>query len=149
MIDQGIASTLPQRHDTAGSEAFGDRNTVLIVEDNELNMKLFNDVLLAQGYNVLKAYNGQDGFNMEREHHPDLVLMDIHLPGISGLEVTKWIKRDEDLKSIPVVAITAYAMKGDEAKIRAGGCESYLAKPITVKDLIDLVARYTSPPAAA
>ena len=116
--------------------------TVLIVEDNELNMKLFNDLLEAHGYNTLKTRDGIEALGMAREHHPDLILMDIQLPEVSGLEVTKWIKEDEDLQDIPVIAVTAFAMKGDEEKIRQGGCEDYIAKPITVSQFLDTVQKY-------
>ncbi len=116
--------------------------TVLIVEDNALNMKLFNDLLVAHGYLTLQTGDGLEALSMVREHRPDLIIMDIQLPQISGLEVTKWLKEDEDLKGIPVVAVTAFAMKGDEEKIRAGGCEAYLAKPISVKTFLDTVRRY-------
>ncbi len=116
--------------------------TVLIVEDNELNMKLFHDLLDAHGYATLQTRNGMEALALAREHHPDLILMDIQLPEVSGLEVTKWIKEDEDLKSIPVVAVTAFAMKGDEEKIREGGCEAYIAKPISVGTFIDTVQRF-------
>ena len=116
--------------------------TVLIVEDNELNMKLFHDLLDAHGYATLQTRNGMEALALAREHHPDLILMDIQLPEVSGLEVTKWIKEDEQLKSIPVVAVTAFAMKGDEEKIREGGCEAYIAKPISVGTFIDTVQRF-------
>jgi len=115
--------------------------TILIVEDNELNMKLFRDVLEAQGYDTLQANDGREAFRLIQENHPDLVLMDIQLPEISGLEVIRWIKEDEDLKSVPVIAVTAFAMKGDEEKILKGGCEAYVAKPISVNEFIDTVAR--------
>ncbi len=113
--------------------------TVLIVEDNELNMKLFHDLLEAHGYKTLQTKDGMEALKLAREHHPDLVLMDIQLPEVSGLEVTKWIKEDEDLKSIPVIAVTAFAMKGDEEKIREGGCEAYIAKPISVSNFIEII----------
>ncbi|MFV2092597.1 MAG: response regulator, partial [Hyphomicrobiales bacterium] len=103
--------------------------TVLIVEDNELNMKLFHDLLEAHGYETLQTRNGLDALDIAREHQPDLILMDIQLPQVSGLEVTKWLKEDDALRHIPVVAITAFAMKGDERKIRDGGCEAYISKP--------------------
>jgi two-component system cell cycle response regulator DivK len=102
--------------------------TVLIVEDNELNMKLFRDLLEAHGF--------------VRKMRPDLVLMDIQLPQVSGLEVTRWIKDDPELRSIPVVAVTAFAMKGDEERIREGGCEAYLSKPISVGKFIETVRRF-------
>lgn len=94
--------------------------TVLIVEDNELNMKLFNDLLEAHGYATLKTADGIEAIELARTHRPDLILMDIQLPEVSGLEVTKWIKEDDALKSIPVIAVTAFAMKGDEERIREG-----------------------------
>jgi len=116
--------------------------TVLIVEDNELNMKLFHDLLEAHGYNILQTKDGMEALRLAREHHPDLILMDIQLPEVSGLEVTKWIKEDDNLKSIPVVAVTAFAMKGDEEKIREGGCEAYIAKPISVTNFLETVERF-------
>src|ERR671932_1491321 len=116
--------------------------TVLIVEDNELNMKLFNDLLEAHGYATLKTGNGIDAIELARTHRPDLILMDIQLPEVSGLEVTKWLKDDHELRSIPVVAITAFAMKGDEERIREGGCEAYLSKPISVSFFLDTVRRF-------
>jgi two-component system cell cycle response regulator DivK len=106
--------------------------TVLVVEDNELNMKLFNDLLEAHGYRVLKTRDGLSALDMARSHMPDLILMDIQLPEVSGIEVTKWLKEDDTLRQIPVIAVTAFAMKGDEEKIREGGCEAYISKPISV-----------------
>ena len=116
--------------------------TVLVVEDNDLNMKLFHDLLEAHGYHILQTKNGKDALRLAREHHPDLILMDIQLPEISGLEVTKLIKADDSLSRIPVVAVTAFAMKGDEEKIREGGCEAYIAKPISVAHFIETVQRF-------
>ena len=116
--------------------------TVLIVEDNELNMKLFNDLLEAHGYATLKTRDGIQALGIAREHRPDLILMDIQLPEISGLEVTKWLKDDDDLNHIPVVAVTAFAMKGDEERIRDGGCEAYISKPISVKHFLDIVRKH-------
>src|SRR5690349_123072 len=112
---------------------------VLIVEDNELNMKLFHDLLEAQGYDILETREGLQALSLAREHRPDLILMDIQLPEISGLEVTKWLKEDDELPSIPVVAVTAFAMKGDEERIREGGCEAYISKPISVTHFLDAV----------
>jgi two-component system cell cycle response regulator DivK len=116
--------------------------TVLIVEDNDLNMKLFHDLLDAHGYQTLQTKDGMQALELAREHRPDLILMDIQLPEVSGLEVTKWIKEDDHLRSIPVIAITAFAMKGDEEKIREGGCEAYIAKPISVATFIATVKRF-------
>jgi two-component system, cell cycle response regulator DivK len=118
--------------------------TVLIVEDNELNMKLFHDLLEAHGYGTVGTRNGIEALDLARKHRPDLILMDIQLPEVSGLEVTKWLKDDPDLKAIPVVAVTAFAMKGDEQKIRDGGCEAYIAKPISVASFMSTVERFLS-----
>ena len=116
--------------------------TVLIVEDNELNMKLFHDLLEALGYNTVGTRNGIEALDLACKHRPDLVLMDIQLPEVSGLEVTKWLKDDPELKSIPVVAVTAFAMKGDEERIRGGGCEAYISKPISVMSFIATVRKF-------
>ncbi|QFT32644.1 response regulator [Roseibium porphyridii] len=116
--------------------------SVLIVEDNELNMKLFHDLLEAHGYDTLQTRTGIEALKLAREHHPDLILMDIQLPEVSGLEVTKWIKEDEDISSIPVIAVTAFAMKGDEERIRQGGCEAYISKPISVAKFLETVRTY-------
>ena len=115
---------------------------VLIVEDNDLNMKLFNDLLEAHGYFTLQTKDGVEALRMARQHRPDLILMDIQLPEVSGLEVTKWLKEDDDLCAIPVIAVTAFAMKGDEEKIRDGGCEAYIAKPISVASFMRTVERF-------
>jgi two-component system cell cycle response regulator DivK len=115
--------------------------TVLIVEDNELNMKLFHDLLEAQGYKTLQTREGLEALTLARLHRPDLILMDIQLPEISGLEVTKWLKEDDSLSHIPIVAVTAFAMKGDEERIREGGCEAYIAKPIAVAPFLATIRR--------
>jgi two-component system cell cycle response regulator DivK len=114
----------------------------MIVEDNELNMKLFNDLLEAHGYATVQTKNGVEAVKLAREHRPDLILMDIQLPEVSGLQVTQWLKDDPDLAHIPVVAITAFAMKGDEEKIRQGGCEAYLSKPISVVKFLETVRNF-------
>ena len=116
--------------------------TVLVVEDNELNMKLFHDLLEAHGYNIIQTRNGLEALDLPRTHRPDLILMDIQLPEVSGLEVTKWIKEDDDLRAIPIIAVTAFAMKGDEERIRQGGCEAYLSKPISIGKFIETVKTY-------
>jgi two-component system cell cycle response regulator DivK len=123
----------------------GMSKTVLIVEDNELNMKLFQDLLEAHGYATIGTRNGIETLDIARKHRPDLILMDIQLPEVSGLEVTKWLKDDPDLKSIPVVAVTAFAMKGDEERIRQGGCEAYLSKPISVAKFLETVRHFLDP----
>src|SRR5215813_10834607 len=113
--------------------------TVMIVEDNELNMKLFHDLLEAYGYRTIGTGNGLEVPDLARKHRPDLILMDIQL---SGLEVTKWLKEDAELQAIPVVAVTAFAMKGDEERIRESGCEAYLSKPISVPKFIETIRRF-------
>ncbi|GAA0581978.1 response regulator [Caenispirillum bisanense] len=121
--------------------------TILIVEDNDLNMKLFNDLLQAHGYDTLQTKDGREVLGIAREKRPDLILMDIQLPEISGLEITRMLKDDADLRSIPVVAVTAFAMKGDEEKIREGGCEGYIAKPISVATFLQTVNKFLEPAA--
>ena len=116
--------------------------TVLIVEDNELNMKLFHDLLDSQGYQTLQTREGLQALALAREHRPDLILMDIQLPEISGLEVTNWLKDDEELNHIPVIAVTAFAMKGDEERIRQGGCEAYISKPISVVSFLETIRKH-------
>jgi two-component system cell cycle response regulator DivK len=116
--------------------------TVMIVEDNELNMKLFNDLLEAFGYQTMKTRDGRVVLDMVRRQRPDLIIMDIQLPEISGLDITRSLKSDESLADIPVVAVTAFAMRGDEQRIRAEGCEAYLSKPISVQTFIETVRRF-------
>jgi two-component system cell cycle response regulator DivK len=117
-------------------------HTILIVEDNDLNMKLFRDLLQANGYETIETRNGVEAFELAKKHHPDLIIMDIQLPEVSGLDVTKWIKNDKSVKKIPVIAVTAFAMKGDEQKILDGGCEDYIAKPISVGDFLATITRH-------
>src|SRR5262245_20722894 len=116
--------------------------TVMIVEDNELNMELFHDLLDAHGYRTLQTRNGMEAFSLAREHRADLILMEIQLPEVSGLEVTKWLKEDVQTRKIPVVAVTAFAMKGDEERIREGGCEAYISKPISVSMFLATVRQF-------
>lgn len=125
-----------------GERTDGKLKQVLIVEDNELNMKLFHDLLDAHGYGTIQTRSGMEALGLAREHRPDLILMDIQLPEVSGLEVTKWLKDDDDLRDIPVVAVTAFAMKGDEERIRQGGCEAYISKPISIGTFIGTVRQF-------
>lgn len=122
---------------------------ILIVEDNELNMKLFNDLLEAHGYGTVKTREGVKVLELAREHKPDLILMDIQLPEVSGLDLIKWLKEAEDLKNIPVIAVTAFAMKGDEDRIRETGCNDYISKPISVLSFIETVRKHIEPVNAA
>ncbi|KPB01653.1 response regulator [Ahrensia marina] len=115
---------------------------VMIVEDNELNMKLFRDIIEATGFETIRTYSGLEALELARSNKPDLILMDIQLPEVSGLEVTKWLKEDDDLHHIPVIAVTAFAMKGDEERIRQGGCEGYISKPISVPKFIETIKSY-------
>ncbi|MEL6318040.1 MAG: response regulator [Pseudomonadota bacterium] len=122
--------------------------TILIVEDNDLNMRLFTDLLSAEGFRVLQSGDGVTALETARQERPDLILMDIQLPQVSGLEVTKWLKEDESLRHIPVIAVTAFAMKGDEQRIRDGGCEAYISKPISVASFVDTVKAHLPPKSA-
>ena len=109
---------------------------VLIVEDNELNMKLFHDLLDAQGYETLQTREGLQALALAREHKPDLILMDIQMPVMDGYEATRRIKADPALKSIPVIAVTSYALSGDEEKARSAGCDDYIAKPYSPRQML-------------
>ena len=144
MTSTDVTDTATRLGQTMNSPAAvsGQTKTVLVVEDNELNMKLFHDLLEANGYRVLQTRDGLSALDLARHHMPDLIIMDIQLPEVSGLEVTKWLKDDPELKSIPVVAVTAFAMKGDEERIREGGCEVYLSKPISVGKFIETVRHF-------
>lgn len=116
--------------------------TILIVEDNELNMKLFNDLLQAHGYETMQTKDGREVMGLVRERRPDLILMDIQLPEVSGLDITRMLKDDAEFRDIPVIAVTAFAMKGDEEKIREGGCEGYIAKPISVASFLQTISKF-------
>ena len=120
--------------------------TILIVEDNELNMKLLDDILRMQGYKTVKSMDGSDAVDLTRSEHPDLILMDIQLPGLSGLDITRTLKADDDLKYIPVVAVTSYALEGDREKILGSGCDGYITKPISINGFLETVARHLSTP---
>ena len=115
---------------------------ILVVDDIPANVKLLEARLSAEYFDVLTASNGAEALDLVRKLRPDLILMDIQLPQVSGLEVTRWIKDDPELRAIPVVAVTAFAMKGDEERIREGGCEAYLSKPISVGKFIETVRRF-------
>lgn len=118
--------------------------TILIVEDNELNMRLFTDLLQAHGYETIQSLDGSDAIELAKSRKPDLIIMDIQLPGMSGIEITKLLKADNDTSGIPVIAVTAFAMKGDEERIMEAGFSSYVAKPVSVPSFLDNVARFLS-----
>jgi two-component system cell cycle response regulator DivK len=120
---------------------------ILVVDDIEANIRLLQAKLQAEYYDVLTAHDGASALEIAARERPDLILMDIQLPAISGLEVTRWLKEDQDLESIPVVAITAFAMRGDEERIRDGGCAAYIAKPISVAHFLETVRTYLEPTA--
>lgn len=115
---------------------------ILIVEDNDLNLKLFKDLLEAHGYETLEIRDGLDAVGVVKRHQPDLILMDIQLPEISGLDITKKIKADKDIAHIPIIAVTAFAMKDDEEKILKAGCQSYISKPISIANFLDTVRKF-------
>ena len=117
---------------------------VLVVEDNELNMKLFCDLLEAHGYDAIESRDGLRAIEIAREQNPALIIMDIQLPDVSGLDLTRWIKDDDQTKTIPVMAVTAFAMKTDEEHVREAGCESYMSKPIQMAPFIREVERLTA-----
>jgi len=112
------------------------KNTILVIEDNELNMELLRDILKIGKYRVLEAVDAETGINLAREHQPDLILMDIQLPGMDGLSACQIIRRDLKLVDVPIVIITSFAMSGDEEKARAAGCSSYLTKPIDTRNFL-------------
>jgi two-component system cell cycle response regulator DivK len=113
---------------------------ILVVEDHEDNRQILRDLLASAGYEMIEAGNGEDGVAAAAAERPDLILMDIQLPGMDGLEATAQLKRDEATRDIPVIALTALAMQGDEARIRAAGCDGYIAKPMRYQDFLATVA---------
>ncbi len=118
-----------------------DKN-VMVVEDNEKNRKLMRVVLKAKGYNIIEAATGEEALNLLKNQKPDIILMDIQLPGIDGLTLIKQIKASVITKDIPIIAVTAYAMKGDEQKILDTGCDAYVSKPINTQELPRIVEKY-------
>ena len=124
------------------------RPTILVVEDNALNLKLLHDLLEYSGYTILATSLGEAAIELARQHKPDLILLDIQLPDMSGMEAAQRLKADEQTRAIPIIAVTAFAMAGDQAKILASGCDFYIAKPFNVTELLQLVERYTSRPGA-
>lgn len=112
---------------------------MLIVEDNPANMTLATFLLESAGHAVLSATDAETGLTLAREQQPDLILMDIQLPGMDGLQATGLLKTDDATRDIPVIALTALAMKGDEERIRAAGCDGYIAKPLSYKDFLSVI----------
>lgn len=115
---------------------------ILIVEDNELNLKLFCDLLENESFQVVSTKDGIEAFDITKGEIPDLILMDIQLHGTSGFDVIKKIKADEDIKHIPIIAVTAFAMKDDRERILESGCEAYIAKPISIVPFLEMVNHF-------
>jgi two-component system, cell cycle response regulator DivK len=118
---------------------------VLIVEDNAINMSLSTFLVQSAGYSVIGAADAETGIKMAREQLPDLILMDIQLPGMDGLEAIGLLKKDPSTRDIPIIALTALAMKGDEARIRASGCDGYIAKPMRYQQFLAAIASVLAP----
>lgn len=118
------------------------KKRILIVEDNDLNLKLFRDLLTAHGYETIETREGLEAIKLTRDQHPDLILMDIQLPEVSGLDVTRQLKADGTISSIPIIAVTAFAMKDDEERILSAGCEAYISKPISIVPFLNTVRRF-------
>ena len=115
---------------------------ILVIEDTADNRRIIRLLMERAGYAVVEAVNGAEGIEMAGRERPDLILMDIQLPVIDGYEATRRLKADPDLKAIPVIAVTSYALAGDEAKTRAAGCDGYVAKPFSPKALLQLVQKF-------
>lgn len=126
----------------ASQDNIKEKKKVMIVEDNELNMRLFRDLLTAFGYQTIETRDGLAALEIAKREKPALILMDIQLPHVSGLDVTRWMKADPETEDIPIIAVTAFAMRGDEEKIREGGCQAYLSKPISVASFIGKVKEF-------
>lgn len=118
------------------------KKRILIVEDNDLNLKLFRDLLAAHGYDTIETKEGLEAIRLAKDGNPDLILMDIQLPEISGLDVTRRLKADGDISHIPIIAVTAFAMKDDEERILSAGCEAYISKPISIVPFLNTVRRF-------
>ena len=120
------------------------KGLIVIIEDNKLNMKLFNDLLEYSGYETRTLTTGLGAVDFIKNNKPDLVILDIQLPEVSGLEISRQVKSMDELKHIPIIAVTAFAMKGDEEKIRESGCDDYISKPINVKAFMQKIETYLS-----
>ena len=121
------------------------KEKILIVEDNSLNMRLLEMVLRAKNYTLLKATNGEEALDMAMRERPDLIIMDIQLPKMSGLEVTRKLRETPAFSHIPIIGVTAYAMKGDKERVIESGCDAYLSKPINIRELPEMIAKMLLP----
>lgn len=117
--------------------------TILVIEDNELNMKLVRSLLMMNNYTILEAFDAESGIKLAREKNPDLVLMDIQLPGMDGLTATRILKKDLE---IMIIALTSHAMEGDEKKVKEAGCDGYITKPIDTRHFLQQVSEYLNAP---
>lgn len=118
------------------------KKKILIVEDNDLNLKLFRDLLDAHGFEAIETKEGMQALSIARTVRPDLILMDIQLPEISGLDITKKLKADSEVSHIPIIAVTAFAMKDDEEKILRAGCQAYISKPISITSFLETIKKF-------
>src|SRR5207249_1998728 len=128
-----------------GVRRSSDMSRILVIEDNPANMTLATFLLESAGHTVLSATDAESGLTIARAAHPDLILMDVQLPGMDGLRATAVLKDDSATRSIPVIALTALAMKGDEERIRAAGCDGYIAKPLSYRDFLAVVSAQMGP----
>jgi two-component system, cell cycle response regulator DivK len=140
---------LPAQHPIAytsrsmtDSAAIRPAKRILIVEDHPLNVRLLADLLEAHGFATMTAGDGLEAITLARRELPDLILMDLQLPDVSGLEVTHWLRRNERTRGIPIIAVTAFAMGRDEQQALAGGCDAYIAKPIALGELVRTIERF-------
>ena len=138
-ITKTTASPAPGAQGASAVATANRPKKVLVVEDNELNMRLFCDLLDAYGFATFQCRDGKKAVEIARQQMPDLIIMDIQLPEVSGLDITRWLKDDETVAHIPVLAVTAFAMRADEQRVRAAGCEGYLSKPIQIMTFIKAV----------
>src|SRR5215472_9973543 len=136
--DAAEGAKTPERQGNANGQR------ILIVEDDRLSMTLLSDFLSAHGFKILKTSEGLEAINLARDEHPDLILMDIRLPGISGFDVTRLLKQDNHTKAIPIIAVTAFATAGDETKALESGCAAYITKPVNVGELLRTIGSFLS-----
>lgn len=122
-----------------------EQKNVLVVENDALNLKLVNDLLRYHGYAILSTGSGKEALDLAGQRRPDLILLEIHLPDVSGIEVIRQLKADAHTKAIPIVAVTAFAMPEDRTNILANGADDYVSKPFRVVELLEIVHRYTTP----
>jgi two-component system, cell cycle response regulator DivK len=122
------------------------KKTILVVEDQEDNRQILRDLLASAGFRMVEAHDGREALTLARSERPDLILMDIQLPILDGYEATRSIKRDPELKDIPIIAVTSYALSGDEERAREAGCDAYVAKPYSTRLLLAKIGQFLGPP---